>query len=284
MKTYSNPLLLQNEISKLKNQSKKIKIIGFIPTMGALHDGHLQLIKQCKKETDITIVSIFVNPTQFSPNEDFNKYPRPLDSDINKLKKFEVDILFTPSTDDIYPNGTKSTTRVFIPYISKLHCGQTRKNFFRGICMVVNRLFNITMPDKAYFGEKDYQQLTIIKKMVDDLYMPLEIVSCPIIRDKDGLALSSRNKYLSEEHRKQAPYIYKALCSAKNSFESGEKSSIKLIEHISQYLKKYTEIQIDYINIINPKTLRNINYINKDSHLLFAGYLGKTRLIDNISF
>lgn len=276
MHIFSTPKQIQAHLQTLTN-----KQVGFVPTMGALHTGHLSLIHQSQLENDITIVSIFVNPTQFSPTEDLDKYPRPLEKDIELLKKKNVDILFTPSQKDIYPNGLKNATQLYIPKLSKQFCGQTRRHFFRGILMVVNRLFNIVQPQRAYFGEKDFQQLQLIQKMTHDLFMPIEIIGCPIIREPNGLAMSSRNQYLTQQEKKIASNIYRALKNGQSQFKNGIKSPKELIEHIMQTLQNTPDIHIDYLDIVHP-TLSRTKSAQETDRILFAGYLGNTRLIDNV--
>ncbi len=276
MHIFSTPQQIQAHIQTLSN-----KHIGFVPTMGALHAGHLSLIHQSQLENDITIVSIFVNPTQFSPTEDLDKYPRPLEKDIELLKKNNVNILFTPSQKDIYPNGLKNATQLYIPKLSKQFCGQTRRHFFRGILMVVNRLFNIVHAQKAYFGEKDFQQLQLIQKMTHDLFMPIEVVGCPIIRESNGLAMSSRNQYLTEQEKEIASNIYSALKNGQTQFKNGIQSPKKLIEHMMQTLQNTPDIHIEYLDIVHP-TLSRTKSAEKNDRMLFAGYLGNTRLIDNV--
>jgi pantoate--beta-alanine ligase len=274
-----------HEIQKIINDLKiKGKTIGFVPTMGALHKGHISLIKDSKKENDITIISIFVNPTQFGPKEDFSKYPREILIDQEKCIEAGADILFMPDKSSIYVRPTNISTQIYVPYLSRLLCGKTRKNFFKGVCMVVNRLFNIIKPDKAYFGEKDFQQLVIIRQMVKDLFLSVEIVSCPIIRGADGLALSSRNSYLSKPEIKEASHIYSSLLLAKHLFDTGINSVDSVIHDLKGYLEKNTSILIDYLKVVNPDTLKERKIIRKNDRLLIAGYLGKTRLIDNIKF
>lgn len=256
--------------------------IGFVPTMGALHDGHLSLVKRAITETECVVVSLFVNPTQFGPNEDFKAYPRPYDKDIARLKDLGVAIIFMPTQKTLYPRGLKQTTRIYIPALSKRLCGESRPQFFRGICMIVLRLFQLVQPEKAYFGEKDFQQYQILKYMITDLFIPINLVLCPIIREKDGLAMSSRNAYLTTEERQDACQIYQMLQLGKQVFENGERNPKNLIETLHTFLKITPRIQVDYLRIINDNTFKSTVKIQAENRIIFAGYCGKTRLIDNL--
>lgn len=276
----STPYSLQNKIRSLKARSCTV---GFVPTMGALHEGHLSLIETSIQKTDKTVVSIFVNPTQFGKNEDFDQYPRQLENDLLILQNFNIDILFTPTHDDIYPHSLKERIQVKDPILSKLYCGVTRPQFLDGVLGVVLRLFNIVMPDKAFFGEKDYQQLIGIQKMAKDLFLSTEIVGCPIIREKNGLAMSSRNAYLSKQERQEAAIIYQGLCFARKLLDMEETDSQKIIEKVSEFITKDSMIRIDYIAIVDPNTLKLKRQASKDDRILFAGYLNQTRLIDNLA-
>lgn len=268
---------IQKELINLKKKNKKI---GFVPTMGALHQGHISLIREAKKENDVVVVSIFVNPKQFGPNEDFNKYPRLHEEDSALCEKETVDFLFLPDEKSFYESD--HLTYVEVENLSNIHCGKTRPGHFRGVTTVVLKLFNIVQPDKAYFGKKDFQQLTIIKKMVKDLSLPIEIIGCPIIRDFDGLALSSRNKYLSEEERNSALSISKSLIKAKESILNNERNPEKIYEIIFNILNSTPNLKIDYISIVDDKLLLPINKITNNSVILLACYVGTTRLIDNL--
>jgi pantoate--beta-alanine ligase len=254
----------QSALTRLREGGKSV---GLVPTMGALHEGHLSLIKASKKACDITVVTIFVNPTQFAPHEDFDRYPRPLAKDQALLKNAGVDILFTPSVSEIYPSTQKHHTQVYIPHLSKKLCGKTRPHFFKGVLMVVNRLFNITQPTHAFFGEKDFQQLTLIKQMATDLFMPIRIIGCPIIREKNGLAMSSRNQYLSEEDKTIASQIYASLTHAK-TLATTTHTKKALIQEVKAHLT-HKKIEIEYIDVMQDR-------------LLIAVRLGGVRLIDNV--
>uniref|UniRef100_A0A7C6AHQ7 Pantothenate synthetase n=1 Tax=candidate division WOR-3 bacterium TaxID=2052148 RepID=A0A7C6AHQ7_UNCW3 len=272
------------KIAELKKTIKKIKsknkIIGFVPTMGYLHEGHLSLIRIARKHSDYIVCSIFVNPTQFGPNEDFNRYPRDLKRDEGLLKKEKADLLFYPSVKEMYPDGYK--TYVEVEELSSILCGKSRPGHFRGVTTVVLKLFNIVQPDIAVFGEKDYQQATIIKQMVKDLNLDVDIIIAPIVREPDGLAMSSRNTYLSPEERTNAIILYKALNWAKDSFY---KENIKSPEYIITQMKRMIEEkggEVDYIAIVDKNALTPVRYIKKGDRILLAVFFGKTRLIDNI--
>jgi len=255
--------------------------IGFVPTMGALHEGHLSLVRRSKGENDITAVSIFVNPLQFAPSEDLNKYPRDIDGDTEKLRREKVDILFMPDAHLIYPEGF--STHIEAGKISEKLCGAFRPGHFRGVATVVAKLFNIVKPARAYFGQKDFQQAVIIKKMVKDLDMAIDVVICPTIRENDGLAISSRNSYLNNEERKAATVITKCLIQTTELIKSG----IIDIESIRRFMKEklseeplITEIQ--YVSMYSTETLDELERAGEEALLAIALKIGKTRLIDNM--
>ncbi|MFA6431262.1 MAG: pantoate--beta-alanine ligase [Candidatus Margulisiibacteriota bacterium] len=256
------------------------KTVGFVPTMGALHEGHLSLISEAKIKCDMVVVSIFVNPTQFSPAEDYNNYPRNYKNDKNTLKKMEVDVLFMPEVPEMYPPGTK--TFVEVEGLSKRLCGISRPTHFRGVATVVAKLFDIVAPDIAFFGEKDYQQQLIIKQMVRDLNLPLEVVSLPTIREFDGVAKSSRNINLNERERKAAGVLFKALKMAKEEIEKGEKDPKRLIMRLRSLIAGEPLFRIDYVVLADPETLEDAKHISGKVLIALAGYVGKTRLIDNM--
>lgn len=262
-----------------EEQRKKGKIIGFVPTMGYLHEGHLSLMKIAKKECDLVIVSIYVNPTQFGPNEDLSRYPRDFERDKKLCEDVGVDVIFYPSDKEMYPEGY--LTFVKVEKISEKLCGVTRPIFFRGVATIVLKLFNIVKPHKTYFGLKDYQQFIIIKKMVDDLNLDVEMIGCPIIREKDGLAMSSRNVYLNQEERKQATVLSQSLHNAKKLFFDGETDAEKL-KKIIKYMINETSGRIDYVEIFSPNSLEPIKKISKGDVIALAVFFGKTRLIDNV--
>jgi pantoate--beta-alanine ligase len=265
--------------SILSHQREKGKKIGFVPTMGALHEGHLSLVRRAKRENDVVIVSVFVNPSQFGPREDFRRYPRNLKRDKRLLKVEKIDFLFIPSRVSIYPKGFKH----FIDPgpIANYLCGPKRPGHFRGVATVVNRLFEIVTPNTSYFGQKDYQQARIIEEMVQRLKLPIRIKMCPIIREKDRLAMSSRNQYLSKKERTLAPSIYQTLLLAKKLIARRERSSKRLKERLRKNLSHRVR-KIDYIEVANPKTCAPVSVICKPVLIALACYLGSTRLIDNL--
>ena len=266
----------------LRIKKKGIKKIFVIPTMGALHDGHLSLIQRAKKKNIITVVTIFINPKQFNDKKDLNKYPANLKSDIKKLKNIGVDFLFAPQNHEIYPDNFQ--TKVVVEELQNHLCGISRKGHFDGVTSIVLKIFNIIQPDYSIFGEKDLQQLIIIKRMVKDLNIPIKILSHKIIREKDGLALSSRNIRLSKKNRQIAPIIFKGLKKAKEDFKKNNLSSINLIKNLKKYYLANNIKDIEYIKIINPE---NITYPIKPKsgdYILIAVKLGSIRLIDNLKF
>jgi len=269
---------IKKVITKWKVDGLKV---GFVPTMGFFHDGHLSLMKESLKRADKTIVSIFVNPTQFGPNEDFDSYPRDTERDLRLAEKVGVDAVFIPDVEDMYPGNSK--TWVIVEDLSKNLCGRSRPGHFRGVATVVTKLFNIIQPDIAIFGQKDFQQLQIIRQMVKDLDFPIEIVGAPIYREFDGLAMSSRNTYLSKEERKSAICLYKSLKIAQNLVESGKiKKAKELQETIRRTIDGFPFTKIDYIFIGDPESLEPVDDLKKPLLVALAVYLGKTRLIDNI--
>lgn len=255
--------------------------IGFVPTMGALHEGHLSLVRVCKQENDITVVSIFVNPIQFSPSEDYNQYPRDIEGDMEKLRREGVDILFLPDKDHMYPEGFSTTIEV--SGLSDKLCGAFRPGHFRGVATVVTKLFNIVIPTRAYFGQKDYQQSLIIKRLVRDLDMNIDIVICPTVREEDGLAMSSRNLYLSEKERAAATVLYRALGAGDEAIKSGIIRTEKVKEVMYKIVNSEPLVsEVQYLSIFDPENLEEIEVINKRALLAGAIKIGKTRLIDNI--
>jgi len=271
-------------IEKLKkaiNDYGENKVIGFVPTMGFLHEGHLSLIKKASSENDITVVSIFVNPTQFGPGEDFGTYPRDLDRDARLAEDAGANILFFPDPGEIYPIGASTFVEVEGAITKKL-CGSSRPTHFKGVTTVVNILFNIVNPHKAYFGQKDAQQIVVIKKMVRDLHMQVAIVACPIVRETDGLALSSRNVGLKPDERKQALILSKALNSARNLWKAGETDAKILKAVIADEINTMPLAHIDYVDILEFNTLEGIKKIAAPALAAVAVRFGNTRLIDNI--
>lgn len=263
-----------------KNFRRKGNTIGFVPTMGALHEGHLSLIRQARRENNKVVASIFVNPAQFSPAEDFKKYPRDLKRDANLCEKSGADIIFYPKTKDIYPQDYK--TYVTVEDLSNVLCGKSRPGHFRGVATVVTKLFNIVNPDIAYFGQKDAQQAIIIKKMVSDLNMPVEIKVLPTVREKDGLAMSSRNAYLNPRQRRGASVLHQALKLADRLIRQGNKNPSDVIRRMRQLVNTKKDASVEYISIVNPKNLRPVDKIKDNVLIALAVFIGKTRLIDNI--
>ncbi len=260
--------------------SKKGKTIGFVPTMGAFHEGHLSLIRKSKQLSDITIVSIYVNPAQFAKGEDFDKYPSNITGDADYAVKERVDYLFTPNSSDIYPSGYK--TYVNVEELSSLLCGVSRPDHFRGVCTVVLKLLNIINPNFAFFGMKDAQQALIIKRMACDLALDVEIVVEPIVREEDGLAMSSRNSFLNKIERTAALSLFQGLTEARSMIEKGENRSEVIIRGITKCIDKHPQNKIDYICIVEPETLLPLEKIKNKALIALAVFVGKTRLIDNI--
>ena len=256
------------------------KIIGLVPTMGALHIGHISLIEAAVKECDFVVVSIFVNPTQFGPGEDFEKYPRPLEADLEICRKAGVDVVFAPTPEQMYP--AENLTWVNVEKLTEPLCGQFRPGHFRGVTTVCTKLFNIVAPDIAYFGQKDAQQAFVIKRMVADLNMPLEIVICPTVREPNGLAVSSRNKYLTEQQKKDAANIYKSLQKCRRMIDAGVKETTEIITGMRKILQQVPSIEIEYISIVDAETLRNIDRIASKVLAAVTVKIGPARLIDNI--
>ena len=277
--------MLVKSIEEMKQIVKKLKkegkSIGFVPTMGYLHEGHISLMRCSKKDNDITVVSIFVNPIQFGVNEDLDRYPRDLERDLQICKKEGVDYVFHPSVEEMYPEGF--STYVIVEGLTEGLCGAYRPGHFKGVTTVVNKLFNIVQPDRAYFGEKDYQQLKVIQRMVKDLNMNVQVIGCPIVREPDGLAMSSRNKYLSPEERKAALSLSKALFKAKELFESGETDINKIRKEMEKIILSHPEVkEVQYIEFVDAETLKPKEKLEKGTVIALAVFVGNTRLIDNI--
>jgi len=264
----------------VKAARSKGKKIGLVPTMGALHIGHISLIEAAVKQCDFVVVSIFVNPTQFGPGEDFEKYPRPLDADLKICRKAGVDVVFAPTQDQMYPS--ENFTWVNVEKLTELLCGQSRPIHFRGVTTVCAKLFNIVAPDIAFFGQKDAQQAIVIKRMVADLNMPLEIVICPTVRRPDGLAVSSRNKYLTEEQKKDATLIYKSLQKCREMIDAGAAGSETITTEMRKILSQAPSIEIEYVNIVDAENLQNLDKIAGKVLAAVAVQIGPARLIDNI--
>lgn len=268
-----------DEVRKIVKQWKREGLtVGLVPTMGYLHEGHKSLIERAVKENDRVVVSDFVNPTQFAPNEDFESYPRDIDADAQLCESAGASIIFNPEPEEMY---TDALTFVDMNKITKVLCGKTRPIHFSGVCTVVSKLFNIVTPDRAYFGQKDAQQLCVIRKMVKDLNFDIEIVGCPIIREADGLAKSSRNTYLSADERKAALCLSRSLAMGKEIIESGEKDAKKIVAKIKNEIEKEPAAKIDYVEIVDFNSLETIETVKKPLLCAMAVYIGKTRLIDN---
>jgi len=277
MKTAKTIQSVRDEVTAAR---KKGKTIGLVPTMGALHVGHISLIAQAKKRTDFVVVSIFVNPTQFGPSEDFKNYPRPVNDDLNICQKNGVDIVFHPSVEQMYPH--QNLTWVNVEKITDPLCGRLRPNHFRGVATVCTKLFNIVAPDIAFFGQKDAQQAAVIKQIVADLNMPLEIVICPTIREPDGLAISSRNKYLNPDQRGQAPALYKALRKCQQMIDDNITDTENITTEMRKILEESPDIKLEYICITDAQTLEPCLNIKGKVLIAVAARLGPARLIDNI--
>jgi len=255
------------------------KRLGLVPTMGALHEGHLSLVRAAKAQCDAVAVSIFVNPTQFGPTEDLSKYPRQFDRDCRLLEKEGVDILFAPSVEEIYPDGP--VTWVLVEGLSEKLDGRSRPGHFRGVTTIVAKLFHIIEPDAAFFGQKDAAQLAVIRRMVQDLNLPVEIVACPIVRESDGLAMSSRNAYLNLEERGRALVLQRSLQRAQQEFQTGESTAAKLISAAKEVFAREPQVVLDYFEIVDPDTLDPVKRISQKTLVAVAAYVGSTRLIDN---
>jgi pantoate--beta-alanine ligase len=279
MKNISNIKEIRQIISEWKSQGISI---GLVPTMGYLHDGHKSLIEQARRENDKVVVSIFVNPMQFGPNEDFEKYPRNLEYDFQMCSQAGADIVFTPSVTEMY--ASKNLVYIDVDELGDCLCGAARLGHFRGVCTVVAKLFNIVMPDRAYFGEKDAQQLAIIKRMVQDLNFDIEIVPCPIVRESDGLAISSRNSYLSAQERQAAVIISKSLKLAKQMLCQGQRNAEIIKQLIIDKISSEPLAHINYVDIVDAVTLKPVSNITTPILVAVAVYIGETRLIDNFSF
>ena len=269
--------LLRQQIRRLRMEGKRVALV---PTMGNLHDGHMKLVDEAKARADVVVVSIFVNPMQFDRPEDLARYPRTLQEDCEKLNKRKVDLVFAPSVKEIYPNGTETHTYVDVPGLSTMLEGASRPGHFRGVSTIVSKLFNLVQPDIACFGEKDFQQLALIRKMVADMGFDIEIVGVPIMRAKDGLALSSRNGYLTAEQRKIAPGLYKVLSSIADKLQAGERDLEEIIAIAGQELNE-KGFRSDDIQIRDADTLLEVSENSKRAVILVAAWLGDARLIDN---
>jgi pantoate--beta-alanine ligase len=262
--------------------AKTGKQMGFVPTMGALHEGHLSLVRAAKSKCDIVAASIFVNPTQFGPKEDFTKYPRTFERDCELLKNEGVDFLFAPSAEEMYPK--EAVTWVTVEGLSDKLCGRSRPGHFRGVTTVVSKLFHILEPDVAFFGQKDAVQLVLIRRMVRDLNMRVEIVGCPIVREPDGLAMSSRNAYLSVEERKSATILNRTLREIQQRFDQGERNSAQLLSAGMEIFQQEAGARLNYLEIVDPETLDPLPAVQGNALVAVAACVGTTRLIDNVTF
>jgi pantoate--beta-alanine ligase len=255
-------------------------MVGFVPTMGALHVGHVSLIEAAAKRCDSVVVSIFVNPTQFGRGEDFEKYPRPLEKDLAICEKYGVDAVFAPSRAEMYPR--ENLTWVTVEKVSEPLCGRSRPGHFRGVATVCTKLFHIVGADAAFFGQKDAQQVAVIRRMVADLNMPLEIVVCPTVREPDGLAMSSRNQYLSPQERKEATVLYRSLQRGAELIREGEMDAARITGQMGEILRQVPALRVEYVSIVDAEILEDLKQVQGKVLAAVAGRLGSTRLIDNI--
>jgi pantoate--beta-alanine ligase len=269
-----------NTVAEMKEITRKYKgQVGFVPTMGYLHQGHLSLVEAAKKNCDTTVVSIFVNPTQFAPNEDLETYPRNFERDLKFLEELQVDYVFYPAATEIYPKGYK--TWVQVEEITQILCGASRPTHFKGVTTIICKLINIVKPDKMFMGEKDFQQLIVLQQMTRDLNFEVEVVGCPIVREADGLAMSSRNEYLSDQDRKRAVCLFQSLQRAQELAQNGQRD-VEAIKTAMRRIIENNNGEIDYIEIVDSQTLQKKEKIDKNCRALVAVKYGKTRLIDNL--
>ncbi len=277
MKIVNDILEMQSLAETVRRQGR---MIGFVPTMGFLHEGHIALIRQARQACHVAVVSIFVNPTQFGPNEDFERYPRDEEGDRKKCEAAEVDVLFIPKVSEMYPE--KPSVFVTVEGVSEILEGKVRPGHFRGVASVVNKLFNIVKPHKAFFGQKDYQQCVVIKRMVKNLNIDVEIIVHPTIREHDGLAMSSRNTYLNADERPAAQVLFRALSAASDLFIAGMRAPEKIKDKIHAILQGEPSVEIDYVELVDPENLTPLETPRNTMAILVAVRLGRTRLIDNI--
>jgi pantoate--beta-alanine ligase len=280
----SKPLKVIRTVLEMKRVSQELRArhrkIALVPTMGYLHEGHLSLMREAHRYASVLVVSIFVNPTQFGPSEDLDRYPRDLHGDRKKIQAERADILFIPEAAEMYPEGFQ--TFLDVTEVTRDFCGASRPGHFRGVATVVGKLFNIIRPDVALFGEKDFQQLITIKRMVRDLNLDVQVLGLPTVREEDGLAMSSRNSYLSPAQRQQATALFRGLRKAKKLCESGERDSAELTATVLDLLREEQGITIEYVAVCDPNTLERIPQVENDAILIVAAQIGTTRLIDNI--
>jgi pantoate--beta-alanine ligase len=276
MEVVNTIAVMQEECESLRLSGKRIALV---PTMGFFHEGHLELMRRGRELSDIVVVSIFVNPTQFGPHEDFDSYPRDMESDLAKAEEQNVEYIFSPSVDEMYPGGTQ--TKIIVEKVTKYLCGLSRPGHFDGVTTVVAKLFNIAKPHIAIFGEKDYQQLTVIRRMAKDLDMDIRIVGVPTVREPDGLAMSSRNSYLSTDERLSALSLNKSLDLAEDLCKQGEREVFKIRKAVERFILTHPRTAIDYISICDPHTLEDLEVLDNEALVALAVKVGKTRLIDN---
>jgi pantoate--beta-alanine ligase len=277
LKIFTTIEVMRNACRTARRDGKRL---GFVPTLGALHEGHLSLVRAAKASCNSVAASIFVNPTQFGPNEDLATYPRPFERDRELLEKETVDLLFAPTVEEMYPPG--AVTWVTVEELSSKLDGASRPGHFRGVTTVVSKLFNIVEPDAAFFGQKDAAQVAIVRRMVRDLCLPVEIVACPIVRESDGLAMSSRNSYLDSQQRKQALILHRSLMLVKNMVDRGERNTAKLIAAAREEFSREPSVRLDYFEIVDADSLDAIKDVQQGGLVVVAAYVGKTRLIDNL--
>jgi len=269
------------EMRKYVRERKGSKLVGLVPTMGYLHEGHLSLIRKARKECDEVIVSVFVNPTQFGQGEDYHLYPRDLPRDVALSERENVDVIFAPSPEEMYPEGYSTFVQVEGRLSSVLE-GASRPGHFKGVCTVLTKLFNIVDPDLSFFGEKDYQQALVVKKMVKDLNINTQVVLLPTVREKDGLAMSSRNSYFNDKERRAATILYRSLKKAREWIEQGEKNSSQIISKMRNFIEKEPLARVDYIAVVDSESLEEVRKIKRGNIIALAVYIGKVRLIDNM--
>ena len=254
--------------------------VGLVPTMGALHEGHASLIRAARSEAGFVVVSLFVNPTQFGPGEDFSQYPRPLEADLAVCRREGADLVFAPAAGEMYPEGFATTVRV--AGLGETMCGRFRPGHFDGVATVVAKLLAIVQPDVAYFGEKDAQQLAVVRRMVEDLNLPVEVRGCPLVREPDGLAMSSRNAYLSADERRKALALSAALAEARDAIRAGERNGARLAERVRERIRAAPGVELEYVAVVDPDTLADLDRICSACLVAVAAKVGATRLIDNV--
>jgi pantoate--beta-alanine ligase len=279
----NNPELITSiaAMREASRQAKRQGTVGLVPTMGALHDGHLSLVRAARAACNVVVVSIFVNPTQFGPNEDYERYPRTLDADLKLLAREQVDFVFVPGAEEIYPKGNMGTV-VEVPHIGDRLDGASRLGHFRGVATIVAKFFNITLPDVAFFGQKDAAQVAVLRALVCDLDFPLELVVCPTVREPDGLAMSSRNRYLTSSERARSLVLYQALLGARDEVRRGICDARELRDTMVRIMQNEPCAHVEYVEVVNPDTLVPIEEVSEGALLAIAARVGETRLIDNV--